>query len=148
MCALTHYLTGAMLSASMAFTGVASAMQIPQFEKMVQVDQVNYEVLLLEGAIKALNAHGQPDQAKKLTDLFLDKSDKGGFRQIGKNLEIFKAINKENAAKPNNKEPVYEVEHAFAMALKDNDIIVPMNVLFAISKDFKPSQPAAVVPAN
>jgi hypothetical protein len=60
---------------------------------------------------------------------------------LAKTLEIFRAINKENTANPNNKEPVYEVEHAFAATLKDNGINVPVSVLLALGKDFKPSSP-------
>lgn len=146
---MTTYLAGSILSASMIFTGVASAMQIPEYEKMAQVDKDEYRIALVEGAVKALNDHGQPDQAQKLTAFFLDKSDNGGFIQLRKNLEVFKDMNKENAAKPdNNKEPIYEVEHALALTLKNHGISVPVSILLAINKDFKPSQPAVAVPAK
>jgi hypothetical protein len=134
------YLATTILSAAVIFSSAADAMPIPQYEKMAQADRTDYSVALVEGAIKALNAHGQPEQAQKLSALFVDKSDKGGFHQLAKNLEVFKAINRENAANPNNKEPIYEVEHAFGVTLKDNGIIVPVSVLLAINKDFKPGQ--------
>ena len=56
--------------------------------------------------------------------------------------------NAKNAADPNNKIPPYEVEHALFLALKDHGITVPISVLLAINKDFKPSRPAAAAPAN
>jgi hypothetical protein len=117
----------------------ANAMKIPEYDQMTQTDRRDYSVGLVEGSIKALNAHGQPDQAQKLATLFADKSDKGGFYQLALNLNITRDLNKENAAKPDNKEPIYEVEHAFAVTLKNDSIIVPINVLMAINKDFKPS---------
>ena len=56
-------------------------------------------------------------------------------------LNSVRTINQQNAAKPDNKEPAYDVEYAFYLTLKENDIIVPINVLLAINKDFKPTAP-------
>ena len=50
-------------------------------------------------------------------------------------------MNKNNAADPKNKEPPYEVEHAFALMLKNNGIVVPVSFLLTINKDFKPKSP-------
>jgi hypothetical protein len=140
---IKKYLAGTVLSAALFFTTAANAMPIPQFDKMAQSDRNDYRASLVEGAAKALNAHGDSQQARKLFALFTDQGENGGARQLAKNMGIFRELNKENAANPNNKEPVYEVEHALALTLKDNGINVPVSVLLAINKDFKPKSPPA-----
>ena len=122
-------LAATVLSSALVLSTGARAMPIPQYEKMSQADRGDYSVALVEGAIKALNDHGQPEQAQKVSALFLDKSDAGGFMQFRKTLEVIKALNKQNAANPNNKEPIYEVEHAFALTLKNDGVSVPISVL-------------------
>ena len=97
--------------------------------------------MLVEGAADALDGHGNHEQSQKLIALFSVKGDNGGFYQLAKNLEAFREINKENAANPNNKDPVYEVEHALFVTLKDNGINIPISVLLALGKDFKPKSP-------
>jgi hypothetical protein len=131
-------LATSILSSALILSTSAHAMPIPQYDQMAQSDKKDYRVSLVEGAAKALDAHGEHEQAQKLITIFTDKGDNGGFNQLAKNLEILRAINKENAANPNNKEPVYEVEHAFALTLKNNGISIPVSVLLAINKDFKP----------
>ena len=138
---IKKYLAGAVLSAALFFTTAANAMPIPRFDKMAQSDKNDYRASLVEGAAKALNAHGDAQQAQKLFALFTDQGENGGARQLAKNMEIFRELNKENAANPNNKEPVYEVEHALALTLKDNGIVVPVDVLLTLGKDFKPKSP-------
>src|ERR1035437_2693130 len=138
---IKKYLASTVLSAALLFTSAANAMQIPQYDKMAQNDKEDYRVLLVGGAADALDGHGKHEESKKLIALFLDKGDNGGFFQLAKNLEVFREINKENAANPNNKDPVYEVEHALAATLKDNGINIPVSVLLALGKEFKPSSP-------
>ena len=139
---IKKYLVSTVLSAAaLLFTGAANAMQIPQFDKMAQSDKEGYSVLLVEGAADALDGHGNHEQSQKLIALFSVKGDNGGFYQLAKNLEAFREINKENAANPNNKDPVYEVEHALFVTLKDNGINIPISVLLALGKDFKPKSP-------
>jgi len=147
MLELNSHLAVAMLSASMAFTGVANAIQIPQYDKMALDDKVTYDGLLVVGAKNALLAHGQPEQAQKVIDLFKVGSVNGGSVQFVRNLEKIRLMNAKNAADPNNKQPPYEVEHAFYLTLKDNGITVPISVLLAINKDFKPSQPPVSAPS-
>jgi hypothetical protein len=138
---IKNYLASTVLSAALLFTGAANAMQIPQYDKMAQSDKEDYRVLLVDGAANALDGHGKHEQSQKLIALFLDKGDNGGSIQLAKNLQALRIINKENASNPNNKEPVYEVEHALLLTLKDNGIVIPVSVLLALGKDFKPSSP-------
>ena len=134
-------LASTVLSAALLFTGAANAMQIPQFDKMAQSDKEGYSVLLVEGAADALDGHGKHEQSQKLIALFSDKGDNGGFTQLEKNLQAMRIINARNAKDPNNKQAPYEVEHALFLTLKDNGIIIPVSVLLALGKDFKPSSP-------
>src|ERR1035437_4082582 len=138
---IKKYLAGTVLSAALLFTGEANAMQIPQYDKMAQSDKEDYRVLLVEGAASALDGHGKHEQSQKLIALFLDKSDNGGSTQLAKNLQATRIINARNAKDPNNEQPPYEVEHALFLTLKDNGINIPVSVLLAIGKDFKPSSP-------
>jgi hypothetical protein len=138
---IKKYLASTVLSAALLFTGAANAMQIPQYDKMAQSDKADYQVLLVDGAANALDGHGKHEQSQKLIALFLDKSDNGGFTQWAKNLQATRIINERNAKDPNNKQAPYEVEHALFLTLKDNGIIIPVSVLLALGKDFKPSSP-------
>jgi hypothetical protein len=140
---LKKYLASTILSAALLFASAANAMQIPEYDKMAQSDKIDYRVLLVDGAAKALDGHGEHEQSQKLIALLSDKSEKGGFTQLEKNLQAIRIINERNAKDPNNKQPPYEVEHALFLTLKDNGIIVPVSVLLAINKDFKPKSPAA-----
>ena len=138
---IKKYLASTVLCAARLFTSAANAMQIPQYDKMVQNDKEDYCVLLVDGTANALDGHGKHEQSQKLIALFSNKSGNGGFTQLEKHLQALRIINRENANDPNNKEPVYEVEHALALTLKDNGINVPVTVLLALGKDFKPSSP-------
>ena len=132
--------TGA-LALSMLFANAANAMQIPQFDKLAVDDQDTYSTLLAVGAANGLYAHGDRAGGDKLVQLFNDTSDNSGEHQFWKYLNDVRIMNKNNAADPNNKQPPYEVEHAFALMLKNNGIIVPVSFLLTINKDFKPSSP-------
>jgi hypothetical protein len=139
---MKKYLASTVLSAAaLLFTGAANAMQIPQYDQMVQNDKSTYVTFLIMGAAKALEAHGQPDQSKKLIVFFEDGSDNGGAHQFSKNLQVARIINAKNASDPNNKQKPYEVEHALALTLKNNGILIPVDVLLALGKDFKPKSP-------
>lgn len=119
----------------------ANAMQVPQYDQMVKTDRNHFITLLLKGAVEALDAHGKSEQSKKLISLFNDFSDKGGISQFEENLQFVRVANAKKATDPNNKDPVYEVEHAMALTLKQDGIIVPIKVLLEINKDFKPAYP-------
>ena len=128
------------LSTAILFSSAAQAMPVPQFDKMDKGDQGTYVTLLVIGAKNALEAHGSPDQANKLVALFKDSGPNNGFVQFVNNLQKIRTLNARNAEDPNNKQAPFEVEHAFYLTLKDNGITVPVSVLLAINKDFKPGQ--------
>jgi hypothetical protein len=129
------------VSAVFLFISAANAMSVPQYDHLASNDQTTYVMSLLKGAVIALDNHGKPDQSKKLIALFADSSDHGGATQFEKDLQLIRSINQQNASDP--RQPQYEVEHAMALTLKNNGIIVPVSVLLAINKDFKPSAPPA-----
>lgn len=116
----------------------AKAMPIPQYDKMSAEDDANYMTSLLKGAVEGLESHGNKQDSDKLYALF-SKGD--GIKQFTKNLDVLRDLTNKNAANPNNKQPPYEVEQAFALTLKQNGIIVPLKFLLTINKDFKPSHP-------
>jgi hypothetical protein len=141
---LTHdlkkYMATSVLAVSMLFANAANAMQIPQFDKLAVDDQATYVTLLAKGSANALYAHGDRAGGDKLIQLFNTTGKTGGGAQFWKYLDEVRIMNKNNAADhPNNKQPPYEVEHAFALMLKNNGIIVPVSFLLTINKDFKPS---------
>jgi hypothetical protein len=141
MCGTKKYLASTILSAALLFAGAANAMQIPQFDKLSRDDRATYVTLLAKGSGYALYDHGDRAGGDKLVQLFNDNSKNNGEHQFWKYLEEVRTMNKNNAADPNNKQPPYEVEHAFALMLKNNGITVPVSFLLTINKDFKPSSP-------
>lgn len=136
---INKYLAGSVLSLAMFFSPAVNAMQIPQYDQMDYRDQGHYVTLLVKGVYENLIAQGETEQANKLLTFFQDGSDKGGPAQFSKNLEMAKALNQQNAANPSNQKPVYEVEHAMALTLKNQGIVVPVPTLLAINKDFHPA---------
>jgi hypothetical protein len=101
--------------------------------------------LLVEGSAKMLKANGQPDQARKAIALFHDSSKNGGVAQLASNLKTINALNKRNAINPNNRAPVYQIEDAMELTLKDAGIIVPTSYLLSINQNFRPSGPPRAI---
>ena len=116
-------------------------MSIHDFGKMNRDDEATYVALLVEGSAEMLKAHGQPEQARKAISFFKDSSKDGGVQQPASHLQMVNALNKRNAINPNNRAPVYQVEDAMELTLKDDGIIVPASYLLTINKDFRPSGP-------
>jgi hypothetical protein len=137
---LKKYLATGVLAASMLFANAAGAMQIPQFDKMAGDDQDTYVTLLAQGAAKALYDHADINGGDKLVQLFNDTSNNNGEHQFRYYLDEVRSMNASNATDPNNTKPPYEVENAFELMLNKNGIKVPISVLMAINKDFKPGQ--------
>jgi hypothetical protein len=60
---------------------------------------------------------------------------------------MVRALNKKNASDPNYKGSVYEVEHAMALILKQDSIImIPVSTLLASGKNFTPKYPPDTQP--
>jgi len=122
-------------------SGCAQAMSFEDFIRMNDDDDATYVAALVEGAAKMLRAKGQPDQAGKLVALFKDSGKQGGVNQLAQNMKTLNALNNRNAINPNNRAPVYEVENAMELTLKDNGIIVPASYLLSINRNFQPAGP-------
>jgi hypothetical protein len=135
------YLTAGILAFSLLCSGIAQAMSIHDFGRMNNDDDATYVTLLVEGAAKILRANGQPDLAQKAINFFKDSSKSGGVNQFAINLKMINALNNRNAINPNNRVPVYQVEDAMALTLKDNGMIIPVSALLTINKNFQPSGP-------
>lgn len=131
----------AWISVALCLTGTAKAMSILDFARMNLDDESTYVALLVEGTAKMLRAHGQADQARKAIALFKNSGKDGGVNQLAMNLKMLNGLNNRNAINPNNRAPVYEVEDAMELTLKDNRIMVPAGFLFTINRDFRPSGP-------
>jgi hypothetical protein len=132
------------LAGMILWTSAAPAMSVRLYDQMAKSDRANYLNLLIRGAAGALNAHGDRQRVDKLFVLFGNN----GGTQFDQNLAVIRQVNKENEADPRHNKPPYEVEHAFYLTLQDNGIIVPIAVLLAINKDFKPSSPGTDRPTK
>jgi hypothetical protein len=132
----------ALISLASCLTGAAKAMSIHDFGKMNNDDEATYVALLVEGSAEMLRAHGQPEQARKVIAFFKESGKDGGVQQFASNLKMVDALNKRNSINPNNRAPVYQVEDAMELTLKDDGIIVPASYLLTINKDFRPSGPS------
>jgi len=135
----------ALISFAPFLTVEAKAMSLDDFARMNFDDEATYVALLVEGSAKMLKANGQPDQARKAITLFHDSSKNGGVAQLASNLKTINALNKRNAINPNNRAPVYQIEDAMELTLKDAGIIVPTSYLLSINQNFRPSGPPRAI---
>ena len=139
---LKAYGVAGILSIILLFPAPAQAMAFLDFAKMNNDDEATYVSLLIEGAAKMLQMHGQPDQARKTLELFKDTGPHSGVKQLALQMKRLNAINDRNAINPNNRAPVYQVEDAMALTLKDNGIIVPVSYLLTVNQNFVPVGPS------
>ena len=121
--------------------GSAPAMQIYAFAKMKNPDQATYLDNMVEESSKMLKAQGHPDQAQQILDLFGDASKAGGVNLFVMQMKECDAQNRRNATNPNNRQPVYQVEDAMSLMLKDHGIIVPVKFLLGVNEHFMPAAP-------
>lgn len=131
----------ALISIAPCFTVCAKAMTFDEFARMNNDDEAGYVAFLVEASAKMLKANGQPDQADKAIALFHDPGKDGGVSKLASNLKMLHGLNNRNATNPNNRAPVYQVEDAMALTLKDDGIIVPASYLLTAGNDFRPSGP-------
>lgn len=122
-------------------TGTAQAMAPEEFARMNNDDEATFVALLVEASAKMLKANGQPNQAAKTIALFHDPSQNGGVPQLAFHLRTLNNLNNRNATNPNNRAPVYQVEDAMVLTLKDAGIHVSVSYLLDADKDFRPSGP-------
>ena len=131
----------ALFFAALGFSTTVRAMSIHDFGKMNNDDDATYVALLVEASAEMLKAHGQPDQANKVIAFFKETGKFGGTQQFASNLQTMDALNKRNAINPNNRAPMYQVEDAMELTLKDKGIIVPASYLVTACKSFMPAGP-------
>lgn len=124
----------------------AQAMSIEAFARMNNDDEATYVTEMVSGASDLLKAQGHPDQAAKALALFKDPSDDGGVHQFALNLKLLNGQNKRNAINPNNRAPLFTVEDAMELTLRDKGILVSASDLLAMNKDFHPGIPRQHAP--
>jgi hypothetical protein len=128
------------LSAAMLLPGALQAMEIRQFDKMADQDQVDYLVALIDGAEKVLTDEGKPDLAAQVEHLFTTKNpgdtDTIGMIAFETSLATLRVLDAKNVAK-NPGAQRFEVEHVMILALKDHGIVLPKSFM-TVNKDFKP----------
>jgi hypothetical protein len=130
----------AFLVATMALAHRTDAMPIRQFDKMSVSDQAKYMGVLLDGTASQFKAEGKQIDLINLMNAFRHSSRQGlapGFTEFKSNLDAAREANKANANNPGEK-PL-DVEHAFALTLKQNGIPVSSKELLAAGRGFKPS---------
>jgi hypothetical protein len=146
---INKYLAGVVLSASFLFSSAAKAMPIPQFDKMTHHQQGAYSVFLFESAANILAAQGDKAGAARVRELFENdpgQPAKPAVVQYVENTNGVRQLNQQHANDPNFKP--FEVEHALALTLKQNGIIVPVSKLLQVSQTYKPSSAANSVSAQ
>jgi DNA-binding NtrC family response regulator len=133
-------LTVGVLFTALGLTVAAPAMEISQFDTMTSNDRSDYTAYLMKSACDLLTSEGKATDAQKLWSLF-EQTD--GHRtsvvmvQFDKNLDIARQENQKHAGDP-YKKPI-DIEHAFALTLKENGIVVPASKLLLITQNYKPS---------
>jgi hypothetical protein len=140
---IKEFLAGAILSAIVLFSSAAQAMPIPQFDKMTDSQAGDYTVFLIESAANILAGQGDSAGAGRVRDLFEShpgQPEKPALNQFFRNLNGVRQLNQQHSSDPTFKP--FEVEHALALTLKQNGIIVRVSELLAVSKTYKPSPPS------
>jgi hypothetical protein len=133
--------SGALLSAALVVP--VQAMEIRQFDKMVQQDRNEYIADLVLGAQKTLTAAGQADQAEKVRQLFTTRLGNDqtsvGLVEFMSNLARTRLADAQNVAKDPNAQRL-EVEDAMAFTLHKNGIELP-DSFYTMASNFHPKYP-------
>jgi len=142
----TRFLASTFLSAAMLLPGVVQAMQIQQFDKMVEDDQAEYVSELIQGAEKVLTDEGRPDLAAQVSHLFTTNAPDGnisiGMSDFMLTLAKARLADAQRAEKKPSAHRL-EVEDAMAVMLKKvHGIDLPQN-FFTVNKNFKPKHAAS-----
>jgi len=136
-------LSAALLSASVLLPGATQAMEIRQFDKMVEQDRNEYVADLVQGAEKVLRAAGKADQAAKVSKLFTthlgNDQSSVGVVEFMSNLARARLADAQNMAKDPNAQRI-EVEDALGVTLQKNQIDLP-DSFYTILANFRPKYP-------
>jgi hypothetical protein len=131
-------------STALLFSDAAQAMEIRQFDKMADRDQVDYLDGLITGAEKVLMDTGKPALAAQVERLFTTKLNRGDNATIGmiefeRNLALLRLDDaKAHEQKPND--PRLEVEDVIILTLHKNNIELP-DAFYTINANFRPKLP-------
>jgi hypothetical protein len=140
---LNKYLAAGFLSAAMLLPGVAQAMAIQQFDKMVVQDQGDYISVLIVGAEKVLITQGKSDDAAKVQRLFTEAPSGNkvalGLTELDRNLDVARAVESQRVVSDRDAWHL-EVEDVMFVTMKANGIDLPSS-FFTVAKDFKPKHP-------
>jgi hypothetical protein len=129
------------LAASWLGAGHSRAMDFFFFSRLALDDQATYVTSLVEESAKMLRKTGHPDEAQKAIALFKDPTNHGGVHELATNMKELALQNTRNADNPNSRAPVYDVEMAMQLTLKDNGVDVPLKFLESVNKNFAPTLP-------
>jgi hypothetical protein len=146
---LKGFIAGTVLSASFLMAGSAQAMPIPQYDAMTASQKGAYDVFLIEGAANYLASQGDNAGAAKVRGLLeIDpgQATKPAMQQFIANINGTRQLNQQHASDPGFKP--FEVEHALALTLKQNGIVVPVSKLLQVGQTYKPSQPSGALTAR
>jgi hypothetical protein len=120
--------------------GAARAMTTQHFDQLSGKQRGEYAVFLIESAAKLLATQGNQADAARVRDLFESEPGQGAkpaLQQFMSNIKGVGQLNQQHAGDPNFKP--YEVEHALALTLKQNGIIVPVSKLLQAGLGYKPA---------
>jgi len=127
------------LSAALLLAGASQAMEIRQFDKMADRDQVDYIDGLITGAEKVLTDTGKPALAAQVERLFTTKLNGDnatiGMVEFERDLAITRA---DNADHPQDQPS--EVEDVLLITLENNHIPLP-DSFYDVNKNFRPQLP-------
>lgn len=137
-------MSAAIISAAMLLSGAVQAMEIRQFDKMADKDQVDYVDGLITGAEKVLTATGKPALAAQVEHLFTTKLNPGdtdttGMIEFERNLATLRVHDLQNLQKKPN-DPRLEVEDVMILTLHKNNIELP-DAYYTINANFRPKLP-------
>jgi hypothetical protein len=132
-------IAGSAAIALVSMGSTAQAMEIRQFDKMADRDQVDYLDGLITGAEKVLTDAGKPALAAQVEHLFTTKlgndADTIGMVEFERNL----AITRDDNAHHSQDQPS-EVEDVMIITLENNHIPLP-DSFYDVNKNFRPKLP-------
>jgi len=131
------------LSVDLLVSRTTDAMEIRQFDKMADQDQVEYIDHMITGAEKVLTDARKPELAAQVEHLFTTKdpgdADVIGMIEFERNLAIARVADlKRLQSNPNARR--LEVEDALFVTLKKNGIDLP-DSFFTVNANFRPKFP-------
>jgi hypothetical protein len=131
---LNKYLAATFLSAAMILPGVAQAMEIQQFDKMMVQDQRDYVSALIVGAQTVLIKQGKSDDAAKVKKLFTEIPAGAkvslGLTELDRNLDLARIVDSQRVVKDRNAWHL-DVEDVMFVTLKANGIDLPGSFLLS-----------------